>query len=167
MKTINEMREEKVKTYYKDIKMKETSREKSMLELVVSELVEIKMHLCNGREFEAGVGLGGLINSLLNRQDMLEEDEEIQDEDEDEECEESPEEEDNSELYRRMYLEEKQHRELIEKKLILCKVYLKQILKKDHIFKDSIPQCVTLFEELGYSSEEIKWMLPGTPMGGR
>ena len=93
MNTIDEMREEKVKTYYKDMKMKESSRESAMLELVVSELVEIKMHLCNGREFEAGVGLGGLINSLLNRKDMLEEDEEVQDEDEDEECEESSEKE--------------------------------------------------------------------------
>ena len=61
------------------------------------ELCELKHHICNGRHFEAGVGLGGLINSLLNRQDILEEDEEVQDKDEDEECEESSEEEDHQE----------------------------------------------------------------------
>jgi len=148
--------------------MKETSREKSMLELVVSELVEIKMHLCNGREFEAGVGLGGLINSLLNRQDMLEEDEEVQDEDEDEECEESSEEEEtDEEFYQRCHKNLLEENKLIRDCLDKTKIYLKEILKKDHIFKDSIPQCLILFQELGYTSEEIKWMLPGTPMGGR
>jgi len=142
---------------------------KMVIESTITELFEIKTHLCNGRDFEGGVGLGGLIQSLFHKQTLLseDEDEEVQDENEDEECEESSEEEDNSELYRKMYVEEREHRQLVESKLLLCKVYLKKILKEDHIFRDSIPQCVTLFQELGYSEEEIKWMLPGTPMGGR
>lgn len=175
MNTIEEVREEKIKTYYKDIKMKESSKESAMIELVVSEIVEIKMHLCNGREFEAGVGLGSLINSLLNRKDILEEDEEVQDENEDEECEESKDKEDFETMYYAKceeFIEQKENlidfreeNKLIRDCLTKCKYYLKLILKKDHIFKDSVPECLLLFKELGYSDEEIRYMLPGTQIG--
>lgn len=76
--------------------MEKMTEIEALCETVVLELIEIKMHICNGRDFEGGVGLGGLINSLLYRKDQEEDkrkDEEVQDEDEDEECEESSEEE--------------------------------------------------------------------------
>ena len=86
-----------------EIKMEKMTEMEALCEAVVLELIEIKHHLCNGRELEGGVGLGGLINSLLYRKDREEEkrNEEVQDEECDEECEEGSEEED----YKAMYIE--------------------------------------------------------------
>lgn len=63
----------------------------ALCEAVVLELIEIKTHLCNGRDFEGGVGLGGLINSMLFRKDQEEDkrNEEVQNEECCEKCEES------------------------------------------------------------------------------
>jgi hypothetical protein len=84
--------------------MKKMTEMEALCEVIVLELIEIKTHLCNRRELEGGVGLGGLINSLLYRKDQEESkrtrNEKVQDEDEDEECEESSEEESNSEYWR-------------------------------------------------------------------
>ena len=167
------MREQKVKTYYKDIKMKECSKELAMMELIISELVEIKMHVCNGRHFEAGVGLGGLLNSLLNRKDILEEDE-IEDEngeDEDEDEEEEKNEgtlkekidmiEEERDFYKRNYDKQREENKKITEDLIKCKVYLKDILKKDRIHAASADECIKLFKEMGYSDTELNHMLPG------
>lgn len=60
--------------------MKKMSVERAMLETVISELYEIKCHLCNERKFEGGVGLGSLISSLIVRASSLEEEEEKQQE---------------------------------------------------------------------------------------
>lgn len=56
--------------------MEKRSVERAMIDTVVSELYEIKCHLCNHREFEAGVGLGSLISSLMIRGDSLDEESE-------------------------------------------------------------------------------------------
>ena len=80
-----------------EIKMEERGEIEAFCEIISNELFEIKMHICNERYFEGGVGLGGLLSSVVNRQ-MQEEharkkNEEVQDEEIDEECEESEEEE--------------------------------------------------------------------------
>lgn len=114
--------------------MEKMSREHAMLDLIVMELCELKHHLCNGRQFEAGVGLGGLINSLLNRKDILEEeDEEVQDEDEDEECEESSEEENS---FEEDYIAERVKNKELEKRLKESFELLKGLYNNDHIFPD-------------------------------
>lgn len=80
--------------------MEKMTEMEALCEFIVLELIEIKTHLCNRREFEGGVGLGGLINSLLYRKDQEEEkrkDAKVQEEEGDEECEEGSEEEDSSE----------------------------------------------------------------------
>mgnify|MGYP000992933182 CR=1 FL=1 len=80
--------------------MEKMTEIEALCEHIVLELIEVKMHLCNGRDFEGGVGLGGLINSLLFRKDQEEEkrkNAKVQEEEGDEECEEGSEEEDSSE----------------------------------------------------------------------
>lgn len=82
-----------------EIKMEERSDIEAFCEVIVNELFEIKMHLCNERYFEGGVGLGCLMSSAMNRQ-MQEEchrrkNEKVQEKECDEECEEGSEEEDD------------------------------------------------------------------------
>ncbi len=80
-----------------EIKLEERGQIESFCEVIANELFEIKMHIFNERYFEGGVGLGGLLSSVVNRQ-MQEahersKNEEVQDKEVDEECEESEEEE--------------------------------------------------------------------------
>ena len=94
-----------------EIKMEEMGQIEAFCELIVNEIFEIKMHICNERYFEGGVGLGGLLNSVINRQmqekHVRKKNKEVQDffsshdEECDEECEESEEEKD----YKAMYIE--------------------------------------------------------------
>lgn len=83
--------------------MEKMTKIEALCETVAMELVEIKMHICNGRLFEGGVGLGGLISSVVDRQfkeqEARKKNEEVQDEECDEECEEGSEEEDYQTLY--------------------------------------------------------------------
>jgi len=79
--------------------MEEMNEIEALCEAVFLELTEIKMHICNERHFEGGVALGGLINSVINRQykeqKARKENEKVQKERHDKECEESSEEEDS------------------------------------------------------------------------
>lgn len=50
-------------------KMEKMTDLEALCEFMINELYEIKCHFCNQREFEAGVGLGGLISALMIRQD--------------------------------------------------------------------------------------------------
>ena len=83
--------------------MEKMTEKEAMLECIHNELYEIKCHLCNERYFEGGVGLGGLMNLVLNAQYVEQEkrkrgeNEEVQEKECDEECEESSEEEDGGE----------------------------------------------------------------------
>lgn len=84
-----------------EIKMEERGEIEAFCEIIANELFEIKMHICNERYFEGGVGLGSLLSSAINRQ-MQEEharkkNEEVQEEKCHEECKESSEEEDDPE----------------------------------------------------------------------
>jgi hypothetical protein len=45
-------------------KMKEMTKLEALCDRVIMELFEVKMHICNERHFEGGIGLGILINSL-------------------------------------------------------------------------------------------------------
>jgi hypothetical protein len=44
--------------------MKEMTKLEALCDRVIMELFEVKMHICNERHFEGGIGLGILINSL-------------------------------------------------------------------------------------------------------
>jgi len=75
--------------------MKKRSKEAALLDGIIMELHEVKCHIANERPFEAGVGLGGLMNALCHKLEKCEEkNEEVQGEESDEECEEGSEEED-------------------------------------------------------------------------
>jgi hypothetical protein len=95
--------------------MEKMTELEALCESVVLELIEIKMHLCNQRYFEGGVGLGGLISSLLNRQYKEQEERKKDKESQDENCCENCEENDSQESYYLQYLREKKMREDFEK----------------------------------------------------
>lgn len=126
-----------------EIKMEERSEIKALCELIANELFEIKMHICNERYFEGGVGLGGLISSVLNRQFEEEKhrrkNEEVQKEESNEECEESSEEEDDDDdsqdSFYSDYLTERDARQKAEKKLEEVTKFYKDLEKKTETFE--------------------------------
>ena len=82
---------------------------KNFLNLVLLDgLYEIKNHICNQRYFEAGFGLGSLINEVGHQTDEYEQEDEEEDVDEEENSEEN---------YYLKYLEQKEMRELLEKQI--------------------------------------------------
>lgn len=125
-----------------EIKIEERSSIEAICELIVNELFEIKMHICNERYFEGGVGLGGLMNSVMNRQlqeaDHRRKNEKVQDEECDEEYEEGSEEEDSNQAsFYTEYLHEKHLRESAEKNINDFMSKLKKYQDSDDSIKDT------------------------------
>ena len=127
--------------------MEEMGQIEAFCDVMANELFEIKMHICNERYFEGGVGLGGLLSSVINRQ-MQEKherskNEEVQDEEVDEECEESEEEED----YKAMYIEKS--KEFLGQREDL--IYLRE---ENKIINLLIKQSFDLLQDL-YNNDQI------------
>lgn len=123
--------------------MEERSAIEALCEIIVNELFEIKMHICNERYFEGGVGLGGLISSVVNRQlqeaDHRRKNEKVQEEKSNKECEESSEEEgdddDSQDSFYSDYLTERDLRHKAEKKLEEVKTFYKDLENKTATFE--------------------------------
>lgn len=121
--------------------MKEHAKHRSLADHVINELHELKTHLCNSRPFEAGVGLGnlmGYLNNLMN-----------EDEEEDEEI----------DFYEEYFKLETETNNL-NSKLDQIQTFLMDLIKKDHIFKESIDECVKVLIETGKKEEDLKLCHP-------
>lgn len=165
-----------------EIKMEERGQIEAFCDIIANELFEIKMHICNERYFEGGVGLGALLSSVINRQ-MQEahersKNEEVQEEESNEECEESEEEEveedyDESRLVQelRRDIEESAHgkMKLISecsekdsqlKSLRILVMDLQdlfiQLLSHKRINKLDVPEVIKLLKRSGIDDSDLK-----------
>lgn len=124
------------------------SKEQAILDGIIMELHEIKCHIANERPFEAGVGLGGLMNAICNKLEKFEDkDEEVQSEESDEECEEGSEEEDFDweaahDVVETENCELRKNIKDANSQINLVKTIIKDLIKQDHIFPGKIEQVI-------------------------
>ncbi len=129
--------------------MEKMTEMETLCDYIVLELIKIKMHICNDRDFEGGMGLGGLINSLLYRKDTAEakrKNEKVQEEDCEEECEDGEEEEDYKTMYtekceefvelRENMIDFRQENKKLNRQTKESFTLLKDLYNHDHIFPD-------------------------------
>jgi predicted RNase H-like nuclease (RuvC/YqgF family) len=166
-----------------EIKMEKMTEMEAFCDIIAKELFEIKMHICNERYFDGGVGLGALLSSVINRQ-MQEAEErsknkEVQDEECDEECEESEEEEEVEDDYDESRLVQELRREIEEsahgkmklisecsekdsqlKSLKILVMDLQdlfiQLLSHKRINKLDIPEVIKLLKRSGIHDSDLK-----------
>lgn len=135
--------------------MKERTKHQALVDHVINELHELKAHLCNSRPFEGGVGLGKLMGYLNN----------LIDEDETEDEDESEDEEEVEDDYCSRLFDEMMIRKDLEIKLSLIQNHLMSLIKKDHIYKPSIDECVKALIQSGVPEESLKKCHPGSTFG--